>query len=50
MQPFADVFRKRQALRPAIFFKRDSNTGDSRGYYEIFKSSFFIEQLRVFVL
>ena len=32
---------KLQAFRPATFLKRDSNTGVSCGYCEIFKNSFF---------
>ena len=29
------------AIRPATFLKRDSNTGVSCGYYEIFKNIIF---------
>ena len=32
---------KFQAFRPAKFLKRDSNTGVSCGYCELFKNSFF---------
>ena len=32
------------------FFKRDSNTGVSRGYCELFKNGFFIENLRWLLL
>ena len=34
-----------QVFYPANFLKRDSNTGASCGYCEIFKNSFFIEHL-----
>ena len=36
---------KLQTFRPATFLKRDSNTGVSCAYCEIFKNSFFIEIL-----
>ena len=32
---------KLQAFRPATFLKRDSNTGVSCGYCELFKNTFF---------
>ena len=41
---------KLQAFRPATFLKRDSNTGVSCGYCEIFKNSFFRENLRWLLL
>ena len=41
---------KFQGFRPATFLKRDSNTGVSCGYYELFKNSFFTENLRWLLL
>ena len=41
---------KLQVFRPATFLKRDSNTGVSCGYCEIFKNSFFRENLRWLLL
>ena len=41
---------KLHACRPATFLKRDSNTGVSCGYCEIFKNSFFKENLRWLLL
>ena len=38
--------KKLQAFRHATFLKRDSNSGVSRGYFEMIKSSFLIESLR----
>ena len=41
---------KLQVFRPTTFLKRDSNTGVSCGYCEIFKNSFFKENLRWLLL
>ena len=41
---------KLQAFRPGTFLKRDFNTGVSCGYCELFKNSFFIENLRRLLL
>ena len=41
---------KLHACRPATFLKRDSNTGVSCGYCELYKNSFFIENLRWLLL
>ena len=41
---------KLQAFRPATFLKRDSNTGVSCGYCELYKNIFFIENLRWLLL
>ena len=38
---------KLQAFRPAIFLKRDSNTGVSFGYCEMFKNSGFYRKPQV---
>ena len=43
-------FIKFLTFRPATFFERDSNTGVSCGYCEVFMNSFFIENLRCLLL
>ena len=41
------LFNEVKGLRPATLLKRDSNTGASCQYCEIFKNTYFEEHLRM---